>query len=79
MIRQDRIQEEIVGGKLYKLKIEWLEKCKYKVWNYPEDNNYEEFNPTLVCIYKIEDKSYKYIFTQQNARGYFEGEMEIIK
>jgi hypothetical protein len=79
VIRQDGYQEEIVEGELYKLKIEWVEDCQYKVWNYQEDNKYEEVDATIVSIYEMNDNNYKFIFTQENARGYFEGEMEIIK
>lgn len=77
--RQGDIQEEIVDGSFYKLKIEWLNDCQYKIWNYREDNNYEEVEPFVVSIYTLTNSSYKFVYKKEKGSEYLEGEMEILK
>lgn len=77
--RQNDIQEERVNGSLYKLKVEWINDCQYKVWNYQEDGNYKDMIPFIVTIYEYTDSAYKFVYKQKDGNEYFEGEMEISK
>lgn len=77
--RKNNIQEERINGNLIKGKIEWLNDCQYKLWNYQEDDNYEDIEPFIVTVYELTDDSYKFIYKQENGIEYFEGEMEILK
>ncbi len=77
--RQDGIQEEKVNGSLYKMKVEWMNDCQYKVWNYQEDGDYTDIKPFIVTIYEYTDSAYKFVYKQEYGSEYFEGEMEILK
>ena len=79
VIRKKDIQEERVNGSLYKLKLEWLNDCQYKIWNYQDDGDYEDIEPFIVTIYDITDNAYKFVYKRKGGNEYFEGEMEIIQ
>ena len=77
--RQNDIQEETVNGSLYKLKLEWMNDCQYKIWNYQEDGDYEDIKPFIVTIYEYKNSAYKFVYKQEDGSEYFEGDMEILK
>ncbi len=77
--RRNDIQEERVNGSLYKLKLEWVNDCQYKVWNYQEDGDYKDVKPFIVTIYEYTDSIYKFVYKQESGNEYFDGEMEIMK
>ena len=77
VLRDDNIQEEIKGGKINKVNVEWLDKCRYKVWK-TEKKKDDDPIVTIVSIYELNNKKYKYISRIEDTNQYFEGEMMII-
>jgi len=77
--RSKGIQMEMAGSELYTYKIEWIDDCKYKVWDYQEDNNYKNVTSHIVSIYEVNEDSYKCVFKKEDEDKYFESQLSILK
>ncbi len=77
--RSKGIQMEIIEGDLFTLNVEGIGDCKYKIWDYQEDNNYKGVVPHIVTIYEVNENSYKCVFKKEGEDKYFESELKIVK
>jgi len=78
VLRKDNIQTETYNDNILNLKIDWIDKCRYKVWEIDGKDEIMGDKPVIVNIFEIIDLKYKFIAKLEGDDFYINGELEKI-
>tara|TARA_R110001583_G_scaffold195057_1_gene368866 strand:- start:1749 stop:2519 length:771 start_codon:yes stop_codon:yes gene_type:complete len=78
VVRKDSIQTETYNGNVLNLKINWIDKCRYKVWEISGKDEILGDKPIIVNIFEINNHKYKFITKLEDDDFYSIGEIEKI-
>ena len=78
VVRKNSLQTETHNGNIINLKIDWIDKCRYQVWEMNEKNEIIMEKPIIVNIYEINNNIYKFIAKLEDDDFYSIGKLEKI-